>query len=71
MAKKNVGKSKFQKGDHVINRRGKHGDVTEITDNMGTEMPKVQWRDGGKEHVFDSEISGTGLCGNGGKNCQN
>lgn len=70
MAKKNPGKSKFRDGDHVINKRGKHGNVTEIVDSVGTEMPKVKWRDGGSETVFDSEISGTGMCGNGGRNCQ-
>ncbi len=68
MAKKNLGQSKFQKGDHVIRQRGsKHGDVTEIVDANGTEMPKVKWRDGGTETVFDREISGTGMCG---RNCQ-
>lgn len=63
-------RSKFRVDDHVINRRGKHGDVTEIVDSMGTEMPRVQWRGGGQDIVFDQEISGTGMCGNKGNRCR-
>lgn len=63
-------KSKFQEGDHVFNRRGKHGDVVEIVDSMGTEMPKVKWRGGGTDTVFDQELNGTGMCGNRGNRCQ-
>lgn len=62
-------KSKFREGDHVFNRRGKHGNVEEIVDSMGTEMPKVKWFGGGTETVFDHEIQGTGMCGTEGRNC--
>ncbi len=61
--------AKFRAGDHVVHKRnGKHGDVKEIVDAMGTPMPKVQWRRGGKETVYESEISGTGQC-NGRNGC--
>jgi len=62
-------KSKFREGDHVLGSRGRHGDVVEIIDSMGTEMPKVKWRGGGEETVFDSEIGGTGICGANGGRC--
>lgn len=57
-------KSRFRVGDHVI-KKNKHADVIEIVDNMGTEMPKIKYRPGvggGKETVFDKEISGTRQC---------
>jgi preprotein translocase subunit YajC len=57
-----MARSKFRAGDHVIHKSGKHGDVKEIIDSMGTFMPKVKWRQGGTEIVFDSEIRGTGQC---------
>jgi hypothetical protein len=61
-------RSKFQSGDHVVHKSGKHGDVKEIVDSMGTPMPKVSWRKGGQDTVFESEIRGTGQC-NGRKGC--
>ena len=59
-----MSKSKFRVGDHVI-KGNKHADVVEIVDNMGTEMPKIKYRDGvggGKDVVFDRELSGTRQC---------
>lgn len=61
---------RYRRGDHVVhNRSGHHGDVKEVVDSMGTPMPKVKWRGGSEETVFESEISGTGQCGPGGKKC--
>lgn len=58
-----MARSRFRSGDHVVsNRNGKHGDVKNVVDNMGTGMPVVEWKSGGTETVFDSEISGTGQC---------
>lgn len=57
-----MARSKFREGDHVIHKTGKHGDVTEVVDAMGTPMPKVVWRRGGSDTVYEMEIKGTRQC---------
>lgn len=74
-----MGYTKVRAGDHVIgsgrspqtgqNVSGKHGDVTGTRDHFGDSVVEVTWRSGGSDTVRQDNVSGTGMCGNGGKKC--
>jgi preprotein translocase subunit YajC len=63
-----MARGKFKTGDHVVHKSGKHGDVKSVADSMGTPMPEVEWRQGGRDTVYEMEIRGTNQC-NGRNGC--
>ncbi|MGH3628449.1 MAG: hypothetical protein ACRDRL_13565 [Sciscionella sp.] len=75
-----MGLTRVRAGDHVIgsgrspqtgqNVSGKHGDVTDTRDHFGDQVVEVTWKDGKTDTVTQNNVSGTGLCGRGGKSCR-
>lgn len=75
-----MGFTRVRAGDHVIGSgrspqtgqsvSGKHGDVTDVRDHFGDDVVDVTWKDGSSDSVRQSNVSGTGMCGNGGRKCR-
>lgn len=75
-----MGFTRVKSGDHVIGQgrspktgqsvANKHGDVTDVRDHFGEDVVDVTWKDGKTDSVRQENVSGTGMCGRGGKNCK-